>query len=43
MDRHIKDEILQLRPLYQYKFTYKPGKSTETVLHHAITHTEEAV
>jgi len=43
VDTHIKDEILRLCPLYQYQFTYKAGKSTETVLHHAITHTEEAV
>jgi hypothetical protein len=43
VDRHIKDEILGLCPLHQYQFVYQPGKSTETALHHVITHTEEAV
>ena len=43
VDRHIRDEILRLRPLHQYQFAYQPGKSTETALHHVITHTEEAV
>jgi hypothetical protein len=39
VDRHIRDEILGLRPIHQYQ----PGKSTETALHHVITHIEEAV
>jgi hypothetical protein len=43
VDRHIRDEILALCPLYLYQFVYQPGKSTETALHQAITHTEEAV
>ena len=43
MDRHIREEILGLRPLHRYQFAYQPGKSTETALHHLITHIEEAV
>jgi hypothetical protein len=43
VDRHIRDEILGLRPLHQYQFAYQPGKPTETALHHVITHIEEAV
>ena len=42
-DRHIKDEILGLRPLHQYQFAYQPGKSTETALHLVIMLIEEAV
>jgi hypothetical protein len=43
VDRHIKDEILGLHPLHRYQFAYQPLKSTETALHHVITHIEEAV
>jgi hypothetical protein len=43
VDRHIRDEILVLRPLHRYQFACQPGKSTETALHHVITHIEEAV
>jgi hypothetical protein len=43
VDRHIRDEILKLRPLHRYQLAYQPGKSTETALHHVITHIEEAV
>jgi hypothetical protein len=43
VDRHIKDEILGLRPIHQYQFAYQPGKSTKTTLHHVITHIQEAV
>jgi hypothetical protein len=43
VDSHIRDEILGLCPLHLYQSTYKPGNSTETTLHHVITHTEEAV
>jgi hypothetical protein len=43
VDRHIRDEILGLRPLHRYQFAYQPGKSTETALHHVITRIEEAV
>jgi hypothetical protein len=43
VDRHIRDEILGLHPLHRYQFAYQPGKSTETALHHVITHIEEAV
>jgi hypothetical protein len=43
VDRHIRDEILGLHPLHQYQFAYQSGKSTETALHHVITHIEEAV
>jgi hypothetical protein len=39
----LRDEILGLRPLHRYQFAYQPGKSTETELHHVITHIEEAV
>jgi hypothetical protein len=42
-DRHIRDEILGLHPVHRYQFAYQPGKSTETALHHVITHIEEAV
>jgi hypothetical protein len=41
--RHIRDEILGLRPLHQYQFAYQPGKSTETALHQVNACTEEAV
>jgi hypothetical protein len=43
VDRHIRDEIMRLLHLHQYQFAYQPGKSTETALHHVITHIEEAV
>jgi hypothetical protein len=43
VDRHIRDQILGLRPLHRYQFAYQPGKSTETALHHVITRIEEAV
>jgi hypothetical protein len=43
VDRHIRDKILGLCPLHRYQFAYQPGKSTETALHHVITHIEEAV
>jgi hypothetical protein len=43
VDRHIRDEILRLHPLHQYQFSYQPGKSTETALHHVITYIEESV
>jgi hypothetical protein len=43
MDRHIRDEILGLHPLHRYQFAYQLGRSTETALHHVITHIEEAV
>jgi hypothetical protein len=43
VDRHIRDEMLGLRPLHQYQFAYQPGKSTETALHHVITHIEQGV
>jgi hypothetical protein len=43
VDRHIRDEILELRPLHRYLFAYQPGKSTETSLHHVIIRIEEAV
>jgi hypothetical protein len=43
VDRHIKDEIFELHALHRYKFAYQPGKSTETALHRAITHIEEAL
>jgi hypothetical protein len=43
VDRHIRDEILGIRPLHQYQFAYQPGKYTETALHHVITHTDKAV
>jgi hypothetical protein len=36
--RHIRDEILGLHHLHQYKFDYQPEKSTETALHH-VHHT----
>jgi hypothetical protein len=42
-DRHIWDEILGLCPLHRHQFAYQPGTSTETALHHVITHTEEVV
>jgi hypothetical protein len=41
--RHIRDEILGLRTPHEYQFAYQPGRSTETALHHMITHIEEAV
>jgi hypothetical protein len=43
VDRHIRDQILGLRPLQRYQFAYQPGKSTETARHHVIARTEEAV
>lgn len=43
VDRHIKDEILGLRPLHRYQFAYQPENSTETALHHVSTLFEEAV
>jgi NADH:ubiquinone oxidoreductase subunit E len=43
VNRHIRDEVLGLRPLLQHHFAYQPGKSTEIALHHMITHTQEAV
>jgi hypothetical protein len=43
VDRHIRDQILGLRPLHRYQFAYQPEKSTETALHHVITRIEEAV
>jgi Ni,Fe-hydrogenase maturation factor len=43
VDRHIRDEIVGLRPLHRYQFAYQPGKTTQTALHHVITHIEEAV
>jgi hypothetical protein len=43
VNRHIRDEILGLYPLHRYQFAYQPGRSTETALHHVITHIEEAV
>jgi hypothetical protein len=43
VDRHIRDEILEIHPLHRYQFAYQPEKSTETALHHVITHIEEAV
>jgi hypothetical protein len=42
-DTHIRDENLGQHPLHRYQFAYQPGKPTETAMHHAITHTEEAV
>jgi hypothetical protein len=42
-DRHIKNEILGLRPLHLYHSAYQPEKSTETALHHVSTLIEEAV
>ena len=41
VDRHIRDVILGLHPLHRYQFAYQPEKSTESALHHVITHTEE--
>jgi hypothetical protein len=43
VDRHIRDEILELHPLHRYQFAHQPGRSTETALHHVITHIGEAV
>jgi hypothetical protein len=43
VDRHIRDEILGLRPLHLYQFAYQPGKSTEPALHHVTACIEEAV
>jgi hypothetical protein len=43
VDRHIRDETLGLHPLHQYQFACQPGKSTQTALHHVITHIEKAV
>jgi hypothetical protein len=43
VDRHIRDENLGLHPHNRYQFAYQPGRSTETALHHVITHIEEAV
>jgi hypothetical protein len=43
VDRHIRAEILGLHPLHQNQFAYQPGKSTETALHHVITHIQNAV
>jgi hypothetical protein len=43
VETHIRDEILEVCPLHRYNFAYQPGKSTETVQHHVIIHTEEAV
>jgi len=41
--RHIRDEILGLHHLHQYQFAHQPEKSTETALHHVITHIKEEV
>ena len=43
VDRYIGDKILRLCSLYWYQIAYWPGKSTETALHHVITHIEDAV
>jgi phosphoglycerate-specific signal transduction histidine kinase len=43
VDRHIRDNVFGLRPVYQHQFAYQPGKSTETALHHIIIHIQEAV
>jgi hypothetical protein len=43
VDRHIRGEILGLRTIHRSQCAYQPGKSTETAMHHVITHTEEAV
>jgi retron-type reverse transcriptase len=43
VDRHIRDEIMRLRPLHRYQFAYQPGKSTENAMHHVITCIEKAV
>ena len=43
VDRHMRDEILGLHPPHQYQFAHQPRKSSETTLHHVITHIEEAV
>jgi hypothetical protein len=40
VDRHIRDEILGLRHLHRYQFTFQTGKSTETALHHISAHIE---
>jgi hypothetical protein len=42
VDRHIRYEILGLHPLHRYQFAYQQGRSTETALHHVITHIEDA-
>ena len=42
MTRNIKDETLGHVP-YIYDKYHKPGKSKETVMHHAITHIQEEV
>ena len=41
--RHIRDKSLALFPKHLYQSAYKPGKFTETAMHHVITHTQEAV
>jgi len=30
-------------PLYLYKSAYKPGKNTENIRHHVITHVQEEI
>jgi AraC-like DNA-binding protein len=37
VDRHIRDQLLELCSLHRYQLAYQPGKSTETALHHVIT------
>jgi hypothetical protein len=43
VDRHLRDEVLGLRPLHPNQHAYQAGKSGETALHQLVVRVEKAL
>jgi hypothetical protein len=43
VDRHLRDKVLALKPLYPNQHAYQAGKSMETALHQLVVRVEKAL
>jgi len=41
VDRHIKEELLNVAPLHEKQYAYSAGRSTEAALHHYVRRLEK--
>jgi hypothetical protein len=43
VDRHLRDEVLALKPLHPNQHAYQAGKSVETALHQLVVRIKKAL